>query len=127
MSTLRALVIDDNTQNLRVLAQLLSRNGIECMEVSNSIQLKEILPSLDPVDIVFLDLEMPKLDGFETKDLLRSQLGAIPIIAYTVHVSEMDVVREAGFDGFLGKPVDRLRFPELLERILNGESVWERM
>ena len=127
MTTVRALVVDDNSQNLRVLTQLLSKNGLECFEVSDPKAVRGLLPSLNRVDVVFLDLEMPGLDGFKVKDLLRESLGSTPIIACTVHVSEMDVVRDAGFDGFLGKPIDRVRFPELLGRILRGEHVWERM
>ena len=127
MTTVCALVVDDNSQNLRVLTQLLSKNGLECFEVSDPKAVRGLLPSLNRVDVVFLDLEMPGLDGFKVKDLLRESLGSTPIIACTVHVSEMDVVRDAGFDGFLGKPIDRVRFPELLSRILRGEHVWERM
>jgi CheY-like chemotaxis protein len=127
MTAARALVVDDNSQNLRVLTQLLSKSGVECIEVSNPKLVRDMLPSLQKVDVVFLDLEMPGLDGFKLKDLLRLSLGDTPIIACTVHVSEMDVVRESGFDGFLGKPIDRSRFPALLARILQGEHVWERM
>jgi len=47
------------------------------------------------------------------------------IIAYTVHVSELDTARRWGFDGFLGKPVDIDRFPEQFECIINGGAVWE--
>src|SRR5947208_12874339 len=106
MTAARALVVDDNSQNLRVLTQLLSKSGVECIEVSNPKLVRDMLPSLQKVDVVFLDLEMPGLDGFKLKDLLRLSLGDTPIIACTVHVSEMDVVRESGFDGFLGKPID---------------------
>src|SRR5690348_914003 len=100
MTTARALVVDDNPQNLRVLAQLLSKHGLECIEVSNPKMVQDMLPTLKEVNVVFLDLEMPGLDGFKLKDLLRSSLGSTPIIACTVHVSEMDIVRESGFDGF---------------------------
>jgi two-component system cell cycle response regulator DivK len=126
MTKLHALVIDDNMQNLRVLAQLLGKQGVTCTEVSNPMKLHGILPTLEAVDVVFLDLEMPGLDGFAAKDLLRAHLGNTPIIAYTVHVSEMNVARQTGFDGFLGKPIDTSRFPDQLARILRGESVWER-
>lgn len=126
MTQLHALVIDDNTQNLRVLAQLLAKQGVKCTELSNPVKLLEILTKLEPVDLVFLDLEMPALDGYKVKDLLRLSLGDVPIIAYTVHVSEMNVVRQQGFDGFLGKPLDHARFPDQLARILRNEPVWER-
>lgn len=127
MSKIRALIVEDNSQNLRVLSQLLSKHGIECVEVSNPASVDAVLDSVGALDIAFLDLEMPRFDGFKVKDLLRSRLGDMPIIAYTAHISEMDVVRDSGFDGFLGKPLDPSRFPELLARILKGERVWERM
>jgi CheY-like chemotaxis protein len=121
-----ALVIDDNGSNLKVLARLLSRQNVTCTEINSSATLAELLPTLERVDVVFLDLEMPVLDGYHVKDVLRSALGNTPIIAYTVHVSEMNVVRNLGFDGFIGKPVDDARFPDQLARILRGESVWDR-
>jgi two-component system, cell cycle response regulator DivK len=120
-----ALVIDDNAQNLKVLAQLLAKQGVTSTEVANPNKLNQILPTLEQIDVVFLDLEMPGIDGYTLKDVLREQIGA-PIIACTVHVSEIGVVRDLGFDGFLGKPLDNARFPDQLARILNGEQVWER-
>ncbi|HEX2618780.1 MAG TPA: response regulator, partial [Phototrophicaceae bacterium] len=88
--------------------------------------LSAILPGLKLVDVVFLDLEMPGLDGYQVKEMLRSSLGDTPIVAYTVHVSEINEVRNLGFNGFLGKPLDNARFPGQLARILRGEAVWER-
>ena len=126
MSQRHALVIDDNRQNLMVLVQLLGREGMRCTEVNDPRKLGGLLPDLEPVDVVFLDLEMPGLDGYAVKDQLRPRLGRTPIVAYTVHVSEINTVRDLGFDGFLGKPVDNVRFPDQLARILRGESVWER-
>lgn len=127
MSEINALVIDDNAQNLRVLSQLLTRNRVKCVEIADPTRINDTVAEIGQVDVVFVDLEMPGIDGFGAKDLLRQHYGNIPIIAYTVHVSEMDVVRKRGFDGFLGKPINSARFPQQLERILNGEAVWDRM
>jgi CheY-like chemotaxis protein len=127
MTTARALVIDDNPQNLKVLSQMLSKQGVACDECMNPVKLSDSLPELEPVDVVFLDLEMPGLDGYVVKDMLREHFGDIPIIAYTVHVSEMNVVRRLGFNGFLSKPLSNERFPTQLARILRGESVWDRV
>jgi CheY-like chemotaxis protein len=121
-----ALVIDDNQQNLKVLVQLLAKQGVTSTEIQQSSRLAAILPGLERVDVVFLDLEMPGLDGFQAKELLRDYAVNAPIIAYTVHTSEINVVRQRGFDGFLGKPLDNQRFPDQLARILRGEQVWER-
>lgn len=122
-----ALVIDDNVQNLKVLVKLLAKQGVRCTEVLDPRKVANILPSIGSVDVVFLDLEMPNLNGYKVKDMLRRHLGATPIIAYTVHISEINTVKQLGFDGFLGKPLDNARFPEQLQRILGGEPVWERV
>lgn len=127
MSQKHALIIDDNAQNRKVLAQLLAKQGVTMTEVSSPTTLEGLLPTLSEVDVVFLDLEMPGLDGYHAKDVIRGHLGATPIIAYTVHVSEITVVREMGFDGFIPKPLDGVRFPSQLARILAGEKVWERV
>jgi two-component system cell cycle response regulator DivK len=126
MSQKHALIVDDNTQNLRVLVQLLAKQGVVCTEVSDPNKLAGILSSGQQIDVAFLDLEMPGLDGYSVKEMVRSKVGNIPIIAYTVHVSEINTVHQAGFDGFLGKPLDNTRFPDQLARILRGEPVWER-
>jgi CheY-like chemotaxis protein len=127
MSQAHALLIDDNRKNLRVLRQLLTKQGVTSTDVLNASDLDRILSTLDSVDVIFVDLEMPELDGYSVKDMLRaSHLAGAPIIAYTVHTSEISHTRQLGFDGFLGKPLDSVRFPNQLARILKGEPVWER-
>ena len=127
MSQPHALVVDDNPQNLRVLTQMLSKQGVVCDEYASPAKLSEHLSGMGPVDLVFLDLEMPGLDGYVVKEMLREHLGSIPIIAYTVHVSEINTVRRLGFNGFLSKPLNNERFPGQLARILRGEAVWDRV
>ncbi len=48
----------------------------------------------------------------------------IPIVAYTVHISEINMARQVGFHSFLGKPLDMDSFPHHLSQILSGEGVW---
>lgn len=126
MGRAHALAIDDNVQNLRILSQMLAKYGVSCTELSDADNVIEVLPSLPRPDLIFLDLEMRKVDGFQAKDILRPLVGNTPIIACTVHVSEMHVVRRQGFDGFIGKPLDPDKFADQLERILNGDAVWDR-
>lgn len=127
MSQDYALIIDDNAKNVNVLAQLLSMEQFESVKVFNPSELDSLLKTLPPVKVVFLDLEMPTLDGYTILERLKSdpRFQNIPIVAYTVHLSEINVAYQQGFDSFIGKPLDADKFPEQLARILEGESVWE--
>lgn len=127
MSQIHALIIDDNAKNLRVLSKLMSFEGATCTEVADPKRLAAVLENIAPVDVIFLDLEIPGTDGFKLLQSLKAdaRFQAVPIVAYTVHLSELNVARKAGFDSFLGKPLDSERFPDQLNRILKGESVWE--
>jgi two-component system cell cycle response regulator DivK len=126
MAHVHALIMDDNAYNVEVLQRLLTALNCDYTTLQDPSRLEEIVPELDQVDIVFLDLEMPKLNGYQMLQILKDDLGlTVPVVAYTVHTSEMDEARALGFDGFLGKPLDPARFPDQLARLLAGQSVWE--
>ena len=122
-----ALIIDDNRMNIEVLTLMLSHEGLTYTALESARQLDTALGTLDTVDVVFLDLEMPNHDGFKLIRDLKSdlRLHGAPIVAYTVHTSEVDKARHTGFDAFLGKPLNTQQFPDQLKRILAGEAVWE--
>lgn len=126
MTQLHALIVDDNRDNSSILAQMLSIEGIQSTRVEEPTKLERLLNSLPKTQVVFLDLEMPKLNGYQVFNQLRStsQFHDVPIVAYTVHVSEINTVRNLGFHSFLAKPLDQDHFPEQLARILNGDQVW---
>lgn len=121
-----ALVIDDNDDNLYVLSELLSMNGVQSYTLRRSIELLTFLQTIERLDVVFLDLEMPRMNGYEVLTSLKQhpRFGHIPVVAYTVHLSEVAVAQQIGFHSFLGKPLDADKFPDQLARILNGEPVW---
>ena len=78
------------------------------------------------LQVVFLDLEFPNASGFDVNRQLI-EMGwdpHIPIVAYSVHTSEVDRVRREGFHSFLGKPVDPLKFTQQLADILAGKRTW---
>jgi CheY-like chemotaxis protein len=122
-----ALIVDDNQNNIDILIMLLEHEGLSHSAVRSVKEVEAALSQLDHVDVVFLDLEFPTGNGFKLLETLKAnpQLSRTPIVAYTVHVSEIHEARRAGFDSFLGKPVDTQKFPDHLKRILSGESVWE--
>jgi two-component system, cell cycle response regulator DivK len=124
--TVKALIIEDDAVSVNVLRRLLDQVLVESL-VIRDYEVYDYLSGVTGSSIVFLDLEMPNVTGYEVLKLIR-QLPAfdgVPVIAYTTHISHMNDVRLAGFDGFLGKPLDSASFPDQLARILQGEQVWE--
>jgi CheY-like chemotaxis protein len=126
VSNLHALIIDDNPHNLGILAELLSMEGINSTQVQHPKHLSAVLQDVSALNVIFLDLEMPDANGYQVLENLKSdsRFRDVPVAAYTVHVSEVNVARKKGFHSFLGKPLDADRFPDQLARILRGERVW---
>ena len=124
---MHALIIDDNSRNTSVLARLLAEQNVSSTQFNNPSQLDGALRQIDPVDLIFLDLEMPGLDGYEVLAKLKAdgRFAHLPIIACTVHVSEINAAYQRGFHSFIGKPLDPDKFPGQLTRIMQGEPVWE--
>jgi CheY-like chemotaxis protein len=126
MANLHALIIDDDAYSRYIMERLLDQEGISYTAIADPTLLNGVLQTLDKVDIVFLDLEMPKLDGYEVLVLLRQYLDfEVPIVACTVHTAEIGKTRRQGFFSFVAKPIDLDRFSDQLHRILNGVAVWE--
>jgi two-component system cell cycle response regulator DivK len=122
-----ALIVDDNPSNVEALKILLAREGVTSTTLTSPRDLPGLLDSLEGVDVVFLDLEFPNHHGFDILAELRPdpRLASASFVAYTVHISEQNEARKAGFHSFIGKPLDVQRFPDQLRRILSGEQVWE--
>ncbi|MEP6986122.1 MAG: response regulator [Chloroflexota bacterium] len=127
MSNLQALIVDDNPNNIEILVMLLAKEGVNYTAVQSVRHIDQTLIDIERLDVIFLDLEFPNGNGFELLKHLKSnpRFADIPIVAYSVHTSEIDRVRRAGFHSFIGKPLNSQLFPNQLNRILNGESVWE--
>src|SRR5687767_319604 len=107
MAGKHALIVDDNAENVNILAQLLSMEGVTSTRIQRSSQLQDALATLPHVNIVFLDLEMPGVDGYQALELIKADehLKNIPVVAYTVHLSDINRARDKGFHSFLGKPL----------------------
>lgn len=124
---MQAFIIDDNANNIEVLQMLLTQQNITSITVQSPSEVGRTIAALETFDVIFVDLEFPNGSGYQVLESLRgvARLRGTPIIAYSVHTSELDRARLAGFDGFLGKPIQAQKFPEQLRRILTGESIWE--
>jgi two-component system, cell cycle response regulator DivK len=90
------------------------------------VQFAETLPR---IDLILMDIRLPYEDGYQALQKVRAhpRLKETRVCAVTAEASEdqMRKAQKAGFDGFLGKPLDPDRFPDQIQRLLNGEPVWE--
>ncbi len=124
------LVVEDNLNNFLLIARLLAYLGVQrCEWKASGWQVLEFAESLPHIDLILMDIMLPERDGYEALELLRSEprFKDTLIVAVTADASQenMERARRAGFDGFIGKPLDPDRFPEQIRRILRGEAVWE--
>ena len=123
-SGLRVLLVEDNEVNQQVATELLESEGAKVALASSGAEAIRALTEGDqrppPFDVVFMDLQMPEMDGFTATKLLRAQphLRKLPIIAMTAHVMADEVQRclEAGMDDHVGKPIDPEAFFATLAR-----------
>jgi len=122
-----ALIIEDDNTSIRVMEQLLKQINIPADVIWDSTKVKDQLAETDKPDVIFLDLEMPSSNGYSVLQMIQnnSKFDGVPVVAYTTHTSHLNDARNAGFHSFLGKPINGREFPANLEKILNGENVWE--
>jgi two-component system cell cycle response regulator DivK len=123
------LVVEDNVSNFVLVARMLGFLGIHCEWKTSGYEVVEYADTLRRLDLILLDIRLPYEDGYGALRKIRQseRLKAIPVIAVTAEAGtdQMNGARSAGFNGFLGKPLDPDKFPDQIRRILSGEGVWE--
>ncbi|OOO00862.1 MAG: Sensor histidine kinase RcsC [Chromatiales bacterium USCg_Taylor] len=121
----RVLLVEDNEVNQTVGRVMLGRLGLEVSLANNG---REALAAIDQAcyDLVFMDCQMPEMDGYEATRSLREKERAagsprLPVVALTANAMIEDHERclAAGMDGYLAKPVRLEGLCELLERWLS--------
>lgn len=120
----RALVIEDNQDNMVLITRLLQKAGYQTLEAMTGREGFEMALRERP-DFILLDIQLPDIPGTEVLKLIReSEIGfSIPIIAVTSFAMSGDRERllEAGCDGYLEKPIDPKLIIQQIKKIV-GES-----
>jgi len=122
---LKILLVDDNQVNIKVASKMLAKLGFNCTPAGNGIEALAALGS-SHYDVVFMDIQMPEMDGYETTRQIRSQSTTtinpkVIIIAMTAHAlkSDRDRCLNTGMNDFLTKPVRLEELNEVLTRAMN--------
>jgi chemosensory pili system protein ChpA (sensor histidine kinase/response regulator) len=124
-----ALVVDDSITVRRVTQRLLERNGMRVLTAKDGVDAVSLLQENLP-DIILLDIEMPRMDGYEVAAHVRNdpRLKHIPIVMITSRVSEKHRARaiELGVDDYLGKPYQESQLLDAIEPLVNRRGAVAR-
>jgi two-component system, sensor histidine kinase len=117
----RILAVDDNDLNRRVLRLILAKAGIASDEAASGEEALQVLSDRQ-FDLIFMDVQMPGMDGLEATRRIRADFpkGKQPfIIALTAHAlpSDRQLCLEAGMDEYLSKPVEAARLLRWIDRL----------
>ena len=103
------LLVEDNAKNMTLLRDVLRATGYRTLEASTGGQALLLATEHGPA-LVLMDVRLPDMDGVEALRQLRmdARTASIPVLAVTAQAMKGDAERfkEAGFDGYLSKPVD---------------------
>lgn len=136
LSKKHIVIVEDNINNLYIFKKLLELMGIRRIDWHTSgRQVVEFVRMMSRAnitqrpDLILLDIGLPGEDGYAILAQLRADptLHNTRVVAVTAYASPegRQRARQAGFDGFISKPIDPQRFPDQIRRILAGEQVWE--
>lgn len=125
-----ALAVEDDSGGMAIIGVMMRYMGMKSYMNATGEGVIELARAMKPhPDIIFLDINLPKTTGYELLKKIRadSKLQKVLVVAVTAQDADTEIPKcmEAGFDGFIGKPISRSRFPRQLRRILSGEPVWE--
>jgi two-component system cell cycle response regulator DivK len=117
----RILVIEDNLASRELAVYLLAKRGHTVEAAENGAQGLAVAERMLP-DLILCDLQMPEMDGYDFISSVRThaRLASVPVVTVTAFSMPGDETRAmaAGFDGYLSKPIDPMRFCEQVEAFL---------
>ena len=115
------LIVDDNTQNLKLARVVLANEGFDVHTASNAEDALQLLRTITP-RLILMDIQLPGMDGLELTRRLKADPAtrAIRVIALTAYAMKGDDEKAfaAGCDGYITKPIDVERLPVLVSSYL---------
>ena len=112
----KILIVEDVETNMLFFKAALARTKATLLWASDGFESIKICQSDPGIDIILMDLRMPKLDGFKATEAIKSFRPNLPIIAQTTYTEDVDTERifESGCDAYLPKPI---RLDDLINAI----------
>jgi two-component system cell cycle response regulator DivK len=121
MSTV--LIVEDNEKNMKLARDVLQARGYATLEAVTGEEGVRLVRERKP-DLVLMDIQLPGMNGIEALAQLRADASTarIPVVAFTASVTPTDrsQIDQAGFDGFLSKPINLKEFLATVQRFCGG-------
>lgn len=121
MAGARILLVDDTRLNRDLAKDLLEMEGHQVIEAVNGKECIEKARQNKP-DIILLDIELPDMSGLEVMKVIKKdpEISSIPVVAFTGHNQheEQENFLALGFSGFIPKPFDIKKFPQMVAKFL---------
>jgi CheY-like chemotaxis protein len=129
-ANIRAIAVEDDEGSALLIQAILRRIGMDVNTYPTGEHFLEFLHSLPtPPNLILLDINLPRKNGIDIIKELRSdpQFRDILVIAISAvdPIKYVPIIKEAGFNSFLRKPVSREHLPKQIQRVLAGEAIWE--
>ena len=123
LSRTTILIVEDNLLNLELVTDLLAAEGYSTRQAHNGEEGLR-LAQLEPPSLILMDLRMPGMDGYAALRALKAdpRTAHVPTVALTAQAMNGDekAVLEAGFDGYISKPIDTRTFSLTVARLLQS-------
>ena len=115
------LIVEDNDKNLKLVRDVLQVKGYATIEAGNAEDGIVLARERRP-DLILMDIQLPGMSGIEAIGVLRAEpaTAAIPVVAVTASVMPQDrnKITEAGFDAYIGKPINLKEFLDTVRNML---------
>jgi two-component system cell cycle response regulator DivK len=115
------LIVEDNEKNLKLVRDVLQVKGYSTLEAGTAEDGIRLAHECKP-DLILMDIHLPGISGIDALKILRSDAAtaAIPVIAVTASVMQQDrkQITEAGFDAYVGKPINIREFLDAVRSML---------
>jgi len=119
------LIVEDNDKNLKLVRDVLQVKGFSTLEAGTAEDGIKLARESKP-DLILMDIHLPGMSGIEALKVLRGEPGtaAIPVIAVTASVMQQDrkQITEAGFDAYVGKPINLKEFLDAVRAALERKE-----
>jgi len=115
------LIVEDNEKNLKLVRDVLQVKGYKTLEAGTAEDGIKLAAEHKP-DLILMDIHLPGMNGIDALRVLRSDTATapIPVIAVTASVMQQDrkLITDAGFDGYVGKPINLKEFLDAVRDML---------